>query len=123
VDLPLYSRYCQCHGRNGKDVILVETVGVGQDEVEIVNTAHTSIVVLVPGMGTISKPSRQGLSKLGTSLSSINVTVKGGQGGAGPPYGSRNGQKERGWLGTFDLQDRGNFRKRDFELVDGNLPP
>ena len=30
----------------GKDIILVETVGVGQDEVKIVNTAHTCIVVL-----------------------------------------------------------------------------
>jgi LAO/AO transport system kinase len=35
----------------GKDIILVETVGVGQDEVEIVNTAHTSIVIFVPGLG------------------------------------------------------------------------
>jgi LAO/AO transport system kinase len=35
----------------GKDVIIVETVGVGQDEVDIVNTAHTSIVVTVPGLG------------------------------------------------------------------------
>jgi LAO/AO transport system kinase len=35
----------------GKDIILVETVGVGQDEVEIVHTAHTSLVVLVPGLG------------------------------------------------------------------------
>ncbi len=35
----------------GKDIILVETVGVGQDEVDIVNTAHTSIVVTVPGLG------------------------------------------------------------------------
>ncbi len=35
----------------GKDIILVETVGVGQDEVEIVHTAHTSIVILVPGLG------------------------------------------------------------------------
>ena len=35
----------------GKEIILVETVGVGQDEVEIVNTAHTSIVILVPGLG------------------------------------------------------------------------
>lgn len=35
----------------GKDVIIVETVGVGQDEVDIVGTAHTAIVVLVPGMG------------------------------------------------------------------------
>jgi len=35
----------------GKDIILVETVGVGQDEVEIVHTAHTSLVFLVPGLG------------------------------------------------------------------------
>ncbi len=35
----------------GKDVVLVETVGVGQDEVEIVGTADASLVVLVPGLG------------------------------------------------------------------------
>ena len=35
----------------GKDVIIIETVGVGQDEVDIVNMAETSIVVLVPGQG------------------------------------------------------------------------
>ena len=35
----------------GKDVILIETVGVGQDEVEIVGTADVSLVLLVPGAG------------------------------------------------------------------------
>ncbi len=35
----------------GKDVVLVETVGVGQDEVEVAGTAHTTLVVTVPGMG------------------------------------------------------------------------
>jgi LAO/AO transport system kinase len=35
----------------GKDVILVETVGVGQDEVDIVGTADVSLLVLVPGLG------------------------------------------------------------------------
>ena len=35
----------------GKDIILVETVGTGQQEVEIINHAHTVLVVLVPGMG------------------------------------------------------------------------
>jgi LAO/AO transport system kinase len=35
----------------GKDYILVETVGVGQDEVEIAATAYTTLVVTVPGMG------------------------------------------------------------------------
>jgi LAO/AO transport system kinase len=35
----------------GLDMVIVETVGVGQDEVEIVKTAHTSVVTLVPGLG------------------------------------------------------------------------
>ena len=35
----------------GKDVIIIETVGVGQDEVEIAMVADTCIVVTVPGMG------------------------------------------------------------------------
>ncbi|MGM0577329.1 MAG: methylmalonyl Co-A mutase-associated GTPase MeaB [Myxococcota bacterium] len=35
----------------GFDVVLLETVGVGQDEVEVVKLAHTSVVVLVPGLG------------------------------------------------------------------------
>lgn len=35
----------------GKELVFIETVGVGQDEVEVVKTAHTSIVVSVPGLG------------------------------------------------------------------------
>ncbi|MBI5592959.1 MAG: methylmalonyl Co-A mutase-associated GTPase MeaB [Deltaproteobacteria bacterium] len=35
----------------GKDVILIETVGVGQDEIEVVKTADMVLVVCVPGMG------------------------------------------------------------------------
>ncbi len=35
----------------GKDVILVETVGVGQDEIEVAALAHTVVVVTVPGLG------------------------------------------------------------------------
>ncbi|HUP39976.1 MAG TPA: methylmalonyl Co-A mutase-associated GTPase MeaB [Vicinamibacterales bacterium] len=35
----------------GKDVVAIETVGVGQDEVEIARTADVSVLVLVPGMG------------------------------------------------------------------------
>lgn len=35
----------------GCDIVLVETVGVGQDEVDIIRTAHTAVVVLVPGLG------------------------------------------------------------------------
>ncbi len=35
----------------GQDVVIVETVGVGQDEIDIAQMAHTTIVVVVPGMG------------------------------------------------------------------------
>jgi LAO/AO transport system kinase len=49
----------------GKDLILVETVGVGQDEVEIVNTAHTSIVVLVPGLGDDIQAIKAGIIEIG----------------------------------------------------------
>jgi len=49
----------------GKDIILVETVGVGQDEVEIVHTAHTSIVVLVPGLGDDIQAIKAGIIEIG----------------------------------------------------------
>lgn len=35
----------------GRDIVLVETVGVGQDEIDIAQMAHTTCVVVVPGMG------------------------------------------------------------------------
>jgi LAO/AO transport system kinase len=35
----------------GKDVVVVETVGVGQDEIDIAQMAHTTVLVTVPGMG------------------------------------------------------------------------
>ncbi len=35
----------------GREVVIVETVGVGQDEIDIAQMAHTTVVVLVPGMG------------------------------------------------------------------------
>lgn len=35
----------------GKDIVAIETVGVGQDEVDIARTADVSVLVLVPGMG------------------------------------------------------------------------
>jgi len=49
----------------GKEIILVETVGVGQDEVDIVNTAHTSIVVLVPGSGDDIQAIKAGIIEIG----------------------------------------------------------
>jgi LAO/AO transport system kinase len=48
----------------GKDVILVETVGVGQDEVEIVGTAEVSLVVLVPGLGDEVQALKAGIMEI-----------------------------------------------------------
>ncbi len=72
----------------GKDIVFVETVGTGQQEVEIINYAHTVIVVLVPGMGdeiqaikagimeiadifVVNKADREGASKLQRELMSM----------------------------------------------------
>lgn len=49
----------------GKDYILVETVGVGQDEVEIANAAHTTIVVTVPGLGDDIQAIKAGILEIG----------------------------------------------------------
>jgi len=48
----------------GKDVILLETVGVGQDEVEIVGTADVSLVVLVPGLGDEVQALKAGIMEI-----------------------------------------------------------
>jgi len=45
--------------------IIVETVGVGQDEVEIVKTADVSVVVLVPGMGDDIQALKAGIMEIG----------------------------------------------------------
>jgi LAO/AO transport system kinase len=49
----------------GKDVILIETVGVGQDEVEVVGTAHTCVVVSVPGLGDEIETFKAGVLEIG----------------------------------------------------------
>ena len=49
----------------GKDYILVETVGVGQDEIEIVRAAHTTLIVLIPGMGDDIQAIKAGILEAG----------------------------------------------------------
>jgi len=48
----------------GKDVVLVETVGVGQDEVEIARLADVTVVVLVPGMGDDVQAIKAGIMEI-----------------------------------------------------------
>ena len=48
----------------GKDVILLETVGVGQDEVEIARAADTTLVVGVPGLGDDIQAIKEGVLEI-----------------------------------------------------------
>jgi GTPase len=48
----------------GKDVIVIETVGVGQDEVDIIRTADVSIVTLVPGTGDEVQALKAGIMEI-----------------------------------------------------------
>jgi LAO/AO transport system kinase len=48
----------------GKDVVIIETVGVGQDEVDIVRTADISIVTLVPGTGDEVQALKAGIMEI-----------------------------------------------------------
>ncbi|MEZ5116147.1 MAG: methylmalonyl Co-A mutase-associated GTPase MeaB [Candidatus Nanopelagicales bacterium] len=49
----------------GCDVVLVETVGVGQSEVEIASTADTTVVLLAPGMGDGIQAAKAGILEIG----------------------------------------------------------
>jgi LAO/AO transport system kinase len=86
----------------GKEVIMVETVGTGQQEVEIINHSHTVIVVLVPGMGddiqaikagimeiadifVINKADRDGADQLAGELAAMLHMVSDFPGGWCPP--------------------------------------
>ena len=48
----------------GRDLVLVETVGVGQDEVEIAKLADVTVVVLVPGMGDDVQAIKAGIMEI-----------------------------------------------------------
>jgi LAO/AO transport system kinase len=82
----------------GKDIIIVETVGIGQQEIDIINHAHSVVVVLVPGMGdeiqtmkaglmeiadvfVINKANRAGAKQLQSELASmLNLSPKASDG-------------------------------------------
>ncbi len=49
----------------GYDLVLVETVGVGQDEIDIVSLAHTTLIVMVPGLGDEVQAVKAGLLEVG----------------------------------------------------------
>ena len=63
----------------GKDFVIIETVGVGQDEVEIAGVAQVTVVVLVPGMGDDVQAIKAGIME----IADVFVINKSDQPGAG----------------------------------------
>ncbi len=49
---------------SGRDLVMIETVGVGQDEVDIVRVADTTVVILVPGMGDDVQTIKAGIMEI-----------------------------------------------------------
>jgi len=56
---------CEILDASGKDFIIIETVGVGQSELDIAQTADTTIVVLVPESGDSVQTMKAGLMEIG----------------------------------------------------------
>ena len=86
----------------GKSLVIIETVGVGQDEVDIVRTADVSIVILVPGAGdevqalkagimeiadifVVNKADREGADRTVTAVESNLALQSFGEGEWRPP--------------------------------------
>ena len=62
---------------SGRDVVLIETVGVGQDEIEIVRLADVTLVILVPGMGDDVQSIKAGIMEI-ADIFVINKNDRGG---------------------------------------------
>jgi LAO/AO transport system kinase len=63
----------------GKDFVIIETVGVGQDEVEIAGLAQVTVVVLVPGMGDDVQAIKAGIMEI-ADVFAINKSDQPGAG-------------------------------------------
>ena len=110
----------------GKDVVLIETVGVGQDEIEIVRTADVSIVTVVPGSGddvqalkagimeiadifVVNKADREGADRAAASLEALLSLQTYGPGDWRPPIVTTEATTGRGVTVLLETIER--FRR------------
>jgi LAO/AO transport system kinase len=63
---------------SGRDLVLLETVGVGQDEVDVMGLAHTTVVVSVPGLGDEIQTLKAGIME----IADVHVVNKADRDGA-----------------------------------------
>lgn len=108
----------------GKDVVLVETVGVGQDEVDIVRACHTTVVVSAPGMGddvqavkagileiadihVVNKADREGSDKTIAELKNmLEMTDSASAGGWNVPILATSAERKQGVDELADALER-----------------
>ena len=108
----------------GFDIVLIETVGVGQDEVDIVQAAHTTVVVSAPGLGddiqaikagvleiadihVVSKADRADANRAVTELKSmLMMSMNSGEGRWHPPVVATSAEEETGFAELRDAVDR-----------------
>jgi LAO/AO transport system kinase len=118
----------------GKEIILIETVGVGQDEVEIVKVAHTNLVVVVPGLGddiqaikagileiadifVVNKADRDGADKARREIETMVSMGEYGEGDWKPPVLSTVAATDTGTGELLEAVDR----HREYVYREGNL--
>jgi len=96
----------------GKDVVLVETVGVGQEEIDVIRVADTTVVVMVPGLGDAVQTMKAGLLE----VADVFVVNKADRDGADRVFKDLNlmvhiGMQEGKWsapvLKTVATENRG----------------
>lgn len=59
------SQVVQLMDSAGYDIVLIETVGIGQSDIEVVSVSHAVLVILMPGMGDDVQMSKAGLMEIG----------------------------------------------------------
>ena len=110
----------------GKDIIIVETVGAGQQGIDIINQAHTVIVVQIPGLGDAIQTLKAGILE----IADIFIVNKADRDGVGKLYQElmsmlnmyKTDKYPGGWrppivmAGNTNNQD--SFRKSVEELTD-----
>jgi LAO/AO transport system kinase len=116
----------------GYDVVIIETVGVGQDEVDIVRTADVSVVTLVPGTGdevqalkagimeiadifVVNKADREGADRTAASIEMMLSLDDAMSEGWRPPVLRTEATAGRGIVELIDMIDR--FREQSADTL------
>ena len=123
----------------GFEILIIETVGVGQDEVDIVKTAHATLVMLVPGMGddiqafkagimeigdiyVVNKADREGASAVEGELTELLSIATGRKDGWTPPIVQTIASQGEGVSELVDAIQEYRDLSGDSENAQGGIP-